>query len=641
MSVPVVCLYQPLQVRQIRLVQFLEAGNGTISGKMETFDLEDESRPQYRALSYVWSLHGKRIDQTSFEDGLAILLQNQQIPVMKSLHTFFDALKAKDDLKSGTWWWIDYICINQGDNEEKGHQVRLMRLIYELAVETVVWLGDRSDDSDCAMDFIEFLHELLQENPTDHELQKYLGDNPEPEKWTALQNLLLRRWWTRVWTVQEYALAKNVSFWCGQKIVPRIAVSNALFVVDRGRASGFDDTDNFYVSWNRRRVQLLYESKQLRPEIFGSFPMSLPALAAYSSNNQATDDRDRLYGLCGLSTDTDMLEIDYELSVDETYLGFTQRFIEKHGSLDIICFAQHYHATSGCSLPSWVPDWRQKVSPIVVPTMVSQSGRKDIGNLRPRDMVEIADSVVTFSASGTVPARFNFKGSNLQVYGMVVEVIDGLGGSKASALVQSSGSPHSSTPSSKHLVSDLMNRICRVLVFDREDRYLRYPAPVADFVQDFQRFCSLAAENDVGNVNSEFKEWFERNRALKTLGSNLDSIAAGNRIGTRSTSKSHMPPNGEPHQHTHNSFLGRFYDTVVRMGQRLMTGHSGSLGMAPEKAVKGDLIVVLLGCSVPVVMRRDNHEEKYLLIGECFLEGFMSGQALEDDRFDLEEFCIC
>ena len=33
-----------------------------------------------------------------------------------------------------------------------------------------------------------------------------------------------------------------------------------------------------------------------------------------------------------------------------------------------------------------------------------------------------------------------------------------------------------------------------------------------------------------------------------------------------------------------------------------MTGESGCLGMAPERARKGDLIVVLLGCSVPVVI---------------------------------------
>ena len=641
MSVPDIYQYQPLQAEKIRLIQFLGEENGIISGNMETFDLRDKSGPQYRALSYVWSLDGNPIVPTDFIDNSFILVQNQRVPVLESLRPLFDALKTKDTLKDGMWWWIDCICINQLDNQEKGHQVRLMGLIYELAVETVVWLGDRSDDSDFAMDFIEFLHELLQKTSTDQELQKYLRDNPEPAKWNALQNLLLRRWWTRVWTFQEYALAKSVSFWCGQKSVPRVAVSNALFVVDRGRASGFDDTENFYISWNRRRVQLLHESKCLRSEVFSSFPMSLPALVAYSSNNQATNDRDRLYGLYGLSTDTDLLEVDYDLSIDETYLRFAQRFIEKYGSLDIICFAQYFYATPNCSLPSWVPDWRQKVIPIVVPTMVSQSGRKEIGNLRPRDMVEITGSTVVFSASGNVRAKFHFEGLDLLVYGVVVEVIDGLGGSKTSALAQSSGPHHSLNSRSKSSVSDLIDRICRVLVFDREDRYLRYAAPITDFVHDFQQFCSLAANNDAKNVNSEFKEWFERNRKLQILGSNLESIVGKNSIGTGSASASHTPSKSEPHQHTHNSFLGRFYDTSVKMGKRLMTGESGCLGMAPERARKGDLIVVLLGCSVPVVMRRTDYEGKFVFVGECFLEGFMSGQALEDDGFGSEKFCIC
>ena len=38
--------------------------------------------------------------------------------------------------------WIDSICINQKDEDEKAQQIELMRDIYRNASRVVVWLGD-------------------------------------------------------------------------------------------------------------------------------------------------------------------------------------------------------------------------------------------------------------------------------------------------------------------------------------------------------------------------------------------------------------------------------------------------------------------------------------------------------------------
>ncbi len=42
---------------------------------------------------------------------------------------------------SATRIWIDAICIDQSNDEERGHQVRLMRKIYEAAQCVSIWLG--------------------------------------------------------------------------------------------------------------------------------------------------------------------------------------------------------------------------------------------------------------------------------------------------------------------------------------------------------------------------------------------------------------------------------------------------------------------------------------------------------------------
>ncbi len=68
------------------------------------------------------------------------------------------------------------------------------------------------------------------------------------------------------------------------------------------------------------------------------------------------------------------------------------------------------------------------------------------------------------------------------------------------------------------------------------------------------------------------------------------------------------------------------------MSLRLMTSRNGRVGMVPEKAIKGDLVCILFGCSVPVLLRRTEHEEQFTVVGECFLDQCMAGQSFRTER---------
>ncbi|KAH6662522.1 hypothetical protein B0J14DRAFT_287597 [Halenospora varia] len=69
---------------------------------------------------------------------------------------------------------------------------------------------------------------------------------------------------------------------------------------------------------------------------------------------------------------------------------------------------------------------------------------------------------------------------------------------------------------------------------------------------------------------------------------------------------------------------------------RFMTTRKGYLGWAPDsantrkmkEAIPGDLICILLGCSVPMVVRPKG--EQYEIIRECYVQGFMHGEALKN-----------
>jgi hypothetical protein len=63
-----------------------------------------------------------------------------------------------------------------------------------------------------------------------------------------------------------------------------------------------------------------------------------------------------------------------------------------------------------------------------------------------------------------------------------------------------------------------------------------------------------------------------------------------------------------------------------------MTTNSGNIGVVSGRAQKGDQIWVLLGCSVPVVLRKRDGEQSCEVIGECYLQGYMQGEIMEELR---------
>jgi hypothetical protein len=81
------------------------------------------------------------------------------------------------------------------------------------------------------------------------------------------------------------------------------------------------------------------------------------------------------------------------------------------------------------------------------------------------------------------------------------------------------------------------------------------------------------------------------------------------------------------------------------MARRLMTTDQGLIGMAPLRANKGDAACVLFGCSVPVLLRKRAFKEDYEFIGECYIDGFMNGEALSQGKeghgFRHKSFRIC
>ncbi|KAL8897295.1 MAG: hypothetical protein Q9207_007283 [Kuettlingeria erythrocarpa] len=106
----------------------------------------DGARIHYTALSYTWG--------DPSDPGIIVLNDDHRLPITRNLEAALRQFRLPtDSLKL----WVDAICINQADSEEKRSQVGIVRDIYVFAHLTWVWLGPSSADSDDAMDTVQGL----------------------------------------------------------------------------------------------------------------------------------------------------------------------------------------------------------------------------------------------------------------------------------------------------------------------------------------------------------------------------------------------------------------------------------------------------------------------------------------------------
>lgn len=77
------------------------------------------------------------------------------------------------------------------------------------------------------------------------------------------------------------------------------------------------------------------------------------------------------------------------------------------------------------------------------------------------------------------------------------------------------------------------------------------------------------------------------------------------------------------------------------VGRRLAITKERLIGLVPVCAKVDDVVVILLGCLVPVVLRKC--EENWTFIGTCYMEGIMEGEVVKDlasGRYNAETFEI-
>lgn len=318
--------YKPLtEPDSIRLLCLSPVSTGTdvleVSLVHTTFSKCDvDIIDSYTALSYVWG------DATKLK---MIHVDSVPVTVTSNLH---DALYDIRDDTRVLRLWVDALCINQIDNEEKAIQVNMMSKIYMNALHTIIYLG-----------------------PGIPVHTQTLPQDIIP--WYTLSAMFHSQWFRRVWVFQEFVLSKD----------PWLQFGSTRWrwgVVKRNI-----DPQNISATPQLRHVAplvgsssaLMREMDVARKDYRGKTPQkqTLLRLLQLRRGLGATDPRDMVFAQISIAYDKYTIRTDYTRECFEIYNDFATNQILKDGTYKLLLNVGDTKSPNQMpGLASWAPDWR-------------------------------------------------------------------------------------------------------------------------------------------------------------------------------------------------------------------------------------------------------------------------------------------
>jgi len=281
--------------------------------------------PEFEAISYTWA-----DESGDSSECCSIFLNAVPFPVTRNCER---ALKRARERPSRAFVWIDAICIDQSNDAERGQQVRLMPDIYSRAKTVLVYIGEEDNNSSW------LLNTIAKSTSADW---KNLATAAIGQ---ALADLWRRRFFSRVWVLQEVTLARKADLICGNTTIPWRYLQPP-HLTSLGLLGWTSSPDL------RPPAAIYFDHKAF------THPNQLLNLLDFASICKAQDPRDKVYSLLGLlpGGTPQGLDVDYTLSVDRVYMNTAHFLAQRFGWYRVL-----YHARVReprvPDLPSWAPDW--------------------------------------------------------------------------------------------------------------------------------------------------------------------------------------------------------------------------------------------------------------------------------------------
>ena len=605
--------YKNLEQDEIRIIELKPASEGkklTIS--FHHINLSD-SKGSYEALSYYW---GASVSPNVVDCGDSFL------EITSNLESALLNLRLDSENR---FLWVDAICINQNDLNERSQQVILMRNIYQSCKQCLVYLGDESEDSSLASRYLgDFfirwvLDTAIQEAETGEKVplavslysmasssEKLFNKFNEEQVQKAIVNLTCREWFRRVWVIQEFVVSPNVAMYCGKDRIewasfipifayafPKAGINWEQVLEENQREDFFRYVHIYFQRKNltiRSGVALMLQMQDMRNNFDPS--SSFVKLLSRTRSARATKPVDKIFALMSLCDEKMRLKPDYFSSKAAIYTQ-TATMISESG--------KHIHLTlyeSGCSdhndstIPSWVPDWTEPPK------------RINLGRTWPK-------SGWAFSASGSSDSlgENRIEGNKLFVQGAVIQTVTVVG---RDHLTQVKDAP---------ILSHLFAVLDDFLYLSEEK--IQYPT--GENINEVLHEIMVANQKDNVITTSLWEDKWSRDILWEPEVSKFQYI------------KNQVELTELEMFRSQNSNRFRNICRAVA-GRRMIWTNDGYIGLAPSKTQAGDKVCVFRGFTVPFVLRRTN-DNNYKLIGDCYLHGVMFGEQYDESA--MKEITIC
>jgi hypothetical protein len=564
-------VYSPLNEasHEIRLLTLHPGGfSSPIRVSLSCTPFTDVSVPEFEALSYTWGPP---------ENPRRIFIGATGEDVLEVTQNLAEALPYLRYEDRPRILWIDAICVNQKDQDERSSQVQRMAQIYSKTRRVVVWLGPEANSSSIAIECFEKIASSVEVNWLTQTMRSLSG---EDASWAdkgqappfsdgelrAISDFLGRSWFERLWIWQEVRLApRDTLVICGFQSITWQSIKTAIYCMHFKPLLADGNAETL-----RGRISAVYQL------CFGVSDRLYAALVA-TKKCECTDPRDRIYALLSLlqiAENSDGIRPNYRKSALEVWKDALEWDIKSTGKLAIITTVEMtpYHERE----PSWMPNW---------------TGSRASRELAWRYASGGSEATAVFSAD-----------NQLQVTGLIVDTIE----IAADTSLSSSGASMmqmvavlrrvASTLGILNSGTERLYSLCKVLVSD--DLNLFVAATSGFYVWNFGKY----------NIGDSY--------------SSIQSNAIALNIAFDELSRFESPELTDPE-------FSRFLNLAIYYSYRrcIFVTKSGRLGLGPRSAKRGDVVTVVLGCPSAMILRPSG-ENQFRVVGEACVDGVMDGEAL-------------
>lgn len=421
----------------------------------------------------------------------------------------------------------------------------------------------------------------------------------------AVQRLFQRPWFFRTWVIQEKVLSKEAIVCCGPESASwkdiLAGIGYSIELIDRP-LQGLKYGDRAH------RIHKLRPSTNSR-ELF-----------QHSRHCQATDPKDRVYGILG-SLKPGLIKVNYEADVQEIYRSFTQAIIQDEESICVLNLCGTSHSLPG--LPSWVPDFSVGRSSSHLPGLGESGGPRRIDR---------SESHLTKVLPGM---EFRNDGKQLVVKGKAVDTVRVVGDEMPVSMEYAIGT----------------EKFCKIIS--------EWESLAAQNVlsQDLNTYWT--SDDPQGSVSNAVLETLIALNAVVSDDYNLPEMPIGGVLwyeqhGMGALSKresqyfedvecSTILGQGDENDDRCGAALSRSYQCYIRRlelavyGRKLFVTEGGAFGLGDPEVQPGDEIVFLPGSPYPFAIRAFDGDT-FTLLGDCYVHGFDVSKLFEDHKKPIRDY---